>query len=81
MYKDLIFQIFIKIIFLNVLFNHSINLLIQDCEPFPWWHGPVWGAICASPNFDILGVKFDSRLTFEEHAAGVSLVSLKEFVF
>ena len=26
-----------------------------------------WVCICASPNFDILGVKLDSRLTFVDH--------------
>ena len=30
-----------------------------------------WISICASPNFDILGVKFDSRLSFEDHAPGI----------
>ena len=29
------------------------------------------GSICASLNLDILGVKFDSRLTFEDHARGI----------
>ena len=28
-------------------------------------------SICASPNLDILGVKFDSRLTFEGHVRGI----------
>ena len=33
-------------------------------------------SICASPNLDILGMKFDSRLTIEDHVHGiVSLVS------
>ena len=27
--------------------------------------------ICASPNLDILGVKFDGRLTFEDHVRGI----------
>ena len=27
--------------------------------------------ICASPNLDILGVKFDSRLKFEDHVRGI----------
>ena len=27
--------------------------------------------ICASPNLDILGVKFDRRLTFEDHVSGI----------
>ena len=36
-------------------------------------------SICASPNLDILGVKFDSRLTFENHVRGiVSLVSQRD---
>ena len=34
-----------------------------------------WVSIRASPNLDILGVKFDSKLTFEDHVRGiVSLV-------
>ena len=28
-------------------------------------------SICASPNFDILGVKFDSMLAFEYHVRGI----------
>ena len=28
-------------------------------------------SICASPNLDILGVKFDSWLTFEDHVRGI----------
>ena len=28
-------------------------------------------SICASPNLDILGVKYDSKLTFEEHVRGI----------
>ena len=28
-------------------------------------------SICASPNLDILGVKFDRRLTFEDHMRGI----------
>ena len=28
-------------------------------------------SICASPNFDILGVKFDNMLTFEYHVRGI----------
>ena len=35
----------------------------------------------ASPNLDILGVKFDSRLTFKTMCAVLSLVSLKKLVF
>ena len=35
-------------------------------------------SIRASPNLDILGVKFDSKLTFEDHVHGiVSRVSLR----
>ena len=30
-----------------------------------------WVSICASPNLDILGVRFDSRLTFEYHVRGI----------
>ena len=41
--------------------------------------------VCASPNLDILGLKFDSRLTFEDHVRSsmvvLSPVSLKELVF
>ena len=28
-------------------------------------------SICASPNLDILSVKFDSRLTFDDHVGGI----------
>ena len=28
-------------------------------------------SICSSPNHDILGVKFGSRLTFEDHVPGI----------
>ena len=28
-------------------------------------------SICASRNLDIIGVKFDSRLTFEDHVHGI----------
>ena len=28
-------------------------------------------SICASPNFHILGVKFDNRLAFEDHVRGI----------
>ena len=38
-------------------------------------------SICASPNLDIIGVKFESRLTFEDHVPGIVSVSLKELVF
>ena len=30
-------------------------------------------SICASPNLDFLSVKFDSRLTFEDHVRGIAL--------
>ena len=42
-------------------------------------HGDLvlsWVSIRASPNLDIIGVKFDSRLTFEDHVRRIgSLVS------
>ena len=28
-------------------------------------------SVCASPNLDILGVKSDSRITFEDHVFGI----------
>ena len=28
-------------------------------------------SICASPNLDIFSVKFDRRLTFEDHVRGI----------
>ena len=37
-------------------------------------HGDLvlsWGFIQASPNRNILGVKFDNKLTFEDHVRGV----------
>ena len=37
-------------------------------------HGDLvlpWVSICASPNLDIIGVRFDSRLTFENHVRGI----------
>ena len=38
-------------------------------------------SICTTPNLDILGVKFDSRLTFEDHVRGiVSLVSQRSAI-
>ena len=38
-------------------------------------------SICTSPNLDILGVKFDSKLTFEDHVCGIVSMSLTELVF
>ena len=46
-------------------------------------------SICASPNLDILSVKFDSRLTFEDHVLNIvfrvsqriSILKLVERVF
>ena len=37
--------------------------------------------IRASPNLDILGIKFDSKLTFEDHVLVLCPVSLSELVF
>ena len=39
-------------------------------------------SICASPNLDILGVKFDSRLTINDYVHGIiSLVSQRIGIF
>ena len=38
-------------------------------------------SICASPDCDILGVKFESKLVFKDQVHGIVSVSLKEFVF
>ena len=38
-------------------------------------------SIPASPNRDILFVKFDSKLTFEDHVRGIVPVSLRELIF
>ena len=38
-------------------------------------------SICVIPNLDILGVKFDSRITFGNQVRGFSPMSLKELVF
>ena len=38
-------------------------------------------SIRASPNLDILGAKFDSKLTFEDHERGIVSLSLRELVF
>ena len=35
-------------------------------------------SIRASHNLDILGVKFDSKLTFEDHVRGIVSLSLSE---
>ena len=46
------------------------GLLIQDCQP-PHGDLVLSGVfICASPNLDILGVKFDSKLTFDDNVCG-----------
>ena len=37
-------------------------------------HGDLvlsWVSICVSPNLDIIGVRFDSRLPFEENLLGI----------
>ena len=38
-------------------------------------------SICASPNLDIFGVKFDKRLTFEDHVRGIAIRVSQELVF
>ena len=38
-------------------------------------------SIRASPNLDILGVKFDRKFAFEDHVCGIFPVSLRELVF
>ena len=40
-----------------------------------------WVSIRASPNLDILGVKFDSKLSFKDHVRGMFPVSLRELQF
>ena len=47
-------------------------VLIQGCEPSPWWLGLVGVSIHTSPNLDILGVKFDSKFTFNDHIRGIA---------
>ena len=52
---------------------------VLACAIFPLGDLVLSGvSILASPNFDILGVKFDSKLIFEDHVRGiVSRVSLR----
>ena len=55
----------------------------RTVDPPHWWLGLVWGLnLRDSPNLDILGLKFDSRLTVEDLARGiVSRVSQRIGIF
>ena len=54
--------------------NKTMALVVSRSRTVNSPHGDlVLSAVsnCASPNIDILGVKFDSRLTFEDHVRGI----------
>ena len=54
--------------------NKSKALVISESRTVNPLHGDLvlsGVSICASPNLDILCVKFDSRLTFEDHVRGI----------
>ena len=61
--------------------NKTMALVVSRSRTANPPHGDLvlsGASICASPNFDILGVKFDSRLTFKGHVRGIiSRVSLR----
>ena len=70
-----------------MILNHNKTkaLVVSRSRPVNPPYGDLVGSgvsICVSPNLDILGVKFDSRLTFEDHLRGIlSPISLKELVY
>ena len=54
--------------------NKTNALLVSRSRTVNILHGDLAlsvVSICTSPNLDILGVKFDSRLTFEDHFRGI----------
>ena len=64
--------------------NETLTLVISRSTIVNPPHGDLVFSgisICASPNLDILGMKFDSRLTFEDHVRGIVSETLKELVF
>ena len=54
---------------------------MQDFEPSPCDLVLSGVSIRAGSNLAILGVKFDSKLTFEDHGMVLFAMSLREFVF
>ena len=61
--------------------NKTMALVVSRSMTVKLPHGDLvlsGVSIYASLNLDILGVKFDSKLTFEDHVCGIiSLVSLR----
>ena len=54
--------------------NKTLALVVSRSRTVNPPHGDLvlsGVSICASPNLDILGVKFDSRLIFEDHVRGI----------
>ena len=54
--------------------NKTKSLVVSRSRTVNPPHGDLvlsGASICVSPNFDILGVKFDSKLTFEDHVLGI----------
>ena len=54
--------------------NKSKAFVVSRSSIVSPFHGDLvlsWFSIRASPNLDILGVKFDSKLTFEDHVHGI----------
>ena len=54
--------------------NKTMALVVSRSRTVTSLHGDLdlsGGSIRASPNLDILGVKFDSKLTFEDKVRGI----------
>ena len=63
------------LVFIQEWYNHwciILNAILKGFVSPP--HGDLvlsWISIRASANLDILGVKFDSKITFEDHVRGI----------
>ena len=59
--------------------NKTKALVVSRSRTVSPPHGDlVWSGVS---NLDILGVKFDRKLTFEDHVRGIVSVSLRELIF